>query len=171
MHTRIPGSAFAPVMAVVIGFGTVISEAHEGSIVTWGYNDYGQCDVPPPNSDFVAIAAGGYFSMGLKWSGSIVAWGNNTYGQCDVPEPNEGFVAIAAGTTHGLGLRAAGVAMIGDLNCDGAVNFDDIQPFVRALAGEAEYLTYYPGCRWLNADCDEDGDVDFDDIAAFVGLF
>ena len=40
-----------------------------------GYNNYGQCNVPSPNTGFVAVAAGGYHSLGLKEDGSIVAWG------------------------------------------------------------------------------------------------
>jgi len=60
--------------------------------------------------------------------------------------------------------------VLGDLDCDGDVDFDDINPFVLALSGEAAYLAEYPACQWLNADCDEDGDVDSDDINAFVSL-
>jgi len=58
----------------------------------------------------------------------------------------------------------------GDLDCDGDVDFDDINPFVLALSGEADYAAQYPACHWLNADCDTDGDVDFDDINPFVTL-
>jgi len=58
----------------------------------------------------------------------------------------------------------------GDVDCDGDVDFDDINPFVLALSGEAAYLAQYPHCRWLQADCDSDGDVDFDDINPFVSL-
>jgi hypothetical protein len=79
-----------------------------GSIVAWGMNDYGECDVPPPNEDFVSIAAGYCHSLGLRPDGSIVAWGCNDYGQCDVPEPNSDFVAVAAGNHHSLGLKADG---------------------------------------------------------------
>jgi hypothetical protein len=57
----------------------------------------------------------------------------------------------------------------GDLNCDGVVDFGDIDPFVEALS--------YPGgenwpfdCPWLTADCNRDGDVTFDDIDPFVAL-
>ncbi len=59
----------------------------------------------------------------------------------------------------------------GDLNCDGAVDFDDINAFVLALSGQADYESEYPDCNWFNADCNTDGDVDFDDINAFVSLF
>jgi len=59
---------------------------------------------------------------------------------------------------------------LGDLDCDGDVDFDDINPFVLALSGQAAYTAQYPDCVWYNADCDEDGDVDFDDINPFVSL-
>jgi len=59
---------------------------------------------------------------------------------------------------------------VGDLDCDADVDFDDINPFVLALSGEAAYLAEYPQCVWLNADCNGDGAVDFDDINAFVAL-
>ncbi len=58
----------------------------------------------------------------------------------------------------------------GDLNCDGHVNFDDIDPFVLALSGRGVYESSYPNCIWMNADCNADGAVGFDDIDAFVLL-
>ncbi len=59
----------------------------------------------------------------------------------------------------------------GDVNCDGAIDFDDINPFVEALVGPvtrcwAKRLE----CRYLNADCNGDCVVDFDDINPFVRL-
>ena len=38
----------------------------DGSIVAWGRNTYGQCDVPAPNTGFTAIAAGADHGLGLK---------------------------------------------------------------------------------------------------------
>ena len=80
----------------------------DGSIVAWGWCDYGQCDVPAPNAYFVAVAAGEMHGLALKADGSISAWGWNDYGECDVPEPNEDFIALAAGDKHSLGLKADG---------------------------------------------------------------
>lgn len=62
------------------------------------------------------------------------------------------------------------IRLLGDLNCDGRVDFDDIDAFVLALSGQGGYYGRYPDCRWLNADCDQDGDVDFDDVDPFVAL-
>lgn len=56
----------------------------------------------------------------------------------------------------------------GDMNCDGAINFSDIDPFVLALQGEAAYAAQYPDCFWLNADTNGDAAVDFADIDPFV---
>ncbi len=60
--------------------------------------------------------------------------------------------------------------MLGDLNCDGVVNFDDINPFVLALSNPAGYQAAYPDCDILNGDCNGDGVVTFDDINPFVAL-
>jgi hypothetical protein len=56
----------------------------------------------------------------------------------------------------------------GDVDCDGDVDFFDIDPFVTALSGPVAYYTAYPNCNWLNADTSCNGAVDFFDIDAFV---
>ncbi|MBN1393011.1 MAG: hypothetical protein JW947_09445, partial [Sedimentisphaerales bacterium] len=95
-----------------------------GSIVAWGNNASGQCDVPVPNTDFIAIAAGHLHSLGLKSDGSIAAWGLTSNGRCDVPAPNSGFTAVSAGGSHSLGIKSgldkvdSGV-LFGDINGDG----------------------------------------------------
>jgi hypothetical protein len=58
----------------------------------------------------------------------------------------------------------------GDLNCDGVVDFGDINPFVQALSDPGGYEAAYPGCNIRHGDCNGDGFVDFDDINAFVAL-
>ncbi|MFC1572375.1 hypothetical protein ACFL6M_02140 [Candidatus Eisenbacteria bacterium] len=78
----------------------------DGSILAWGLNEDGQCVVPAPNTDFVAVAGGAYHSLGLKSDGRIVAWGDKSDGQCDVPSPNARFLAIAGGRSHSLGVRS-----------------------------------------------------------------
>jgi hypothetical protein len=60
-----------------------------------------------------------------------------------------------------LGLR-------GDVNCDGDVDFGDINPFVMALTNPAAYDAAYPGCPLANRDINGDGLVDFGDINPFV---
>lgn len=37
-----------------------------GYNIAWGWNDDGHCNVPGPNNDFVAVAGGGYHSLGIR---------------------------------------------------------------------------------------------------------
>lgn|GEM_PF-6552999 len=83
--------------------------------------------------------------------------------------PNTGACCYENGTCA-LVTRAECIARAGDLNCDGLLNFDDIDAFVLALGGQAGYEAAWPDCRWQNADCNGDGSVDFDDIDAFVSV-
>jgi M6 family metalloprotease-like protein len=142
----------------------------DGSIAAWGYNGDGECNVPAPNTGFTAVAGGMYHSLGLKVDGSIVAWGANDYGQCNVPAPNTGFTAVATGYEHSLGLKGY---VRGDLNCDDAVNLDDIPHFVQALVDPAGYDADHDGapyllCNRMAADMDGDTLIDGRDIPGFV---
>ncbi len=60
--------------------------------------------------------------------------------------------------------------LVGDLNCDGAANFGDINPFVLYLSDYAAWQATFPGCNPANADINGDGSVDFGDINPFVTL-
>jgi hypothetical protein len=60
--------------------------------------------------------------------------------------------------------------VLGDMNCDGVVDFDDINPFVLALSNPNAWQAAYPECYLLNGDCNGDGVVDFDDINPFVAI-
>jgi hypothetical protein len=76
--------------------------------------------------------------------------------------------------TAGYALYAATVrtsapqGLRGDMNCDGSVDFNDIDPFVTALISQDDYEAQYPDCNYFNGDINEDGSVDFNDIDGFV---
>lgn len=55
-----------------------------------------------------------------------------------------------------------------DLNCDGAVDFFDIDPFILALFDPSGYAAQFPDCDLRSADANQDGDVNFFDIDAFL---
>jgi hypothetical protein len=118
--------------------------------VAWGEDLSGQCDVPEPNEDFVAVAAGGGWelwplappgpryahSLGLKSDGSIVAWGDSIYDMCNVPEPNADFVGVAAGLNHSLGLKSDGTVVAWGCNRYGECDVPEPNAdFVAVAAG------------------------------------
>lgn len=51
----------------------------------------------------------------------------------------------------------------GDVNCDGAVDFGDVNPFVAVLGGATP-------CDFDTADVNGDGEIDFADINPFIAL-
>jgi RHS repeat-associated protein len=113
----------------------------DGSIVAWGYNGYGQCTVPIPNTGFIGVTAGSYHNLGLKADGSIVAWGNNGQGQCNVPTPNSGFLAVVGGYEHSLGLKADGSIVAWGLNSSGQCTVPVPNTgFIAMAAGERQSL-------------------------------
>jgi hypothetical protein len=58
----------------------------------------------------------------------------------------------------------------GDTNCDGCVDFADVNRFILALVDPDEYAAQVPYCQALNADCNENGSVGFEDVNPFVEL-
>ncbi|MEW6251024.1 MAG: hypothetical protein AB1716_10285 [Planctomycetota bacterium] len=96
-----------------------------------------------------------YGDFWLSLTPSKVAWGDGVYN--------------AASLARWDYLRF-GVLKLGDLNCDGRIDFQDINPFVLAVIDPAGYEQVYPRCSRNLADCNVDGYVDFSDINPFVQL-
>ena len=59
---------------------------------------------------------------------------------------------------------------VGDVNCDMAIDFGDINPFILALTNPSAYAIMYANCNIMNADINGDGSVDFGDINPFIVL-
>lgn len=90
-------------------------------------------------------------------------------------DPDSTVLAQSAGGADGyVTTLQCGVGVAppcpGDLNCDGQVDFAEVDLFAFALQGQAVWDAAFPGCPWLNADCNGDGTVDFADIDPFVAL-
>ncbi|TWT45394.1 Outer membrane protein assembly factor BamB precursor [Phycisphaerae bacterium RAS1] len=84
-----------------------------------------------------------------------------------------GSPALADGAAFSFGsggLFALAGDPLGDMNCDGAVDVLDINPFVLALFDPLAYDVLYPGCNMQNADANGDEQVNVLDINAFVDL-
>lgn len=76
--------------------------------------------------------------------------------------------ATASGSNKNLKLIRK--MSLGDLNCDGAIDTFDIEPFITALLSPTEYLARYPTCDPSLADIDQDGAVNAFDIEPFAQL-
>ena len=108
---------------------------------------------------------------GLANDGAVISVFNND----DVFVGDDGWVYFTADLQASNGSGPLGQAYLrvlapicrGDMNCDGIVDFFDIDPLVLAFSFPGG-VDYPLDCYWLAGDCDEDGDVDFFDIDPFV---
>jgi len=115
-----------------------------------------------------------------SWA-SIATLGSNITGtsfEITGRTPGDYFYRVrGANPEHGFGdycaLSLTNVesnVLPGDLNCDGSIDFGDINPFVLILADPAAWQAAYPGCAWQNGDINADSTVDFGDINPFIAL-
>lgn len=103
-------SGWNDIIVVAAGYSHVLGLRRDGTVVSAGENDYGQCDVTEWN-DIIFIAADGENSFGLRRDGTVIAVGKNNYGQCDV-EYWERIVSISASRAAITGIREDGVIHI-----------------------------------------------------------
>ena len=76
---------------------------------------------------------------------------------------------LVAGT-QGRGAWTVRIGATGDINCDGSIDFGDIDPFVLALTDPTTYAERYAECHIELADLSGDGLVNNGDIDPFVAL-
>ena len=82
------------------GYGHSIAITGNGTIRSWGDNQFGQCETPLDLSPCVRVAGGSGFTVALQVDGTVKAWGNNFYGQCNIPPGLGSCAAIARGNAH-----------------------------------------------------------------------
>ena len=79
-----------------------------GDAVCWGFNTYGQCEVPASATNLVDVSAGWLHSAAISGDGCAVCWGSNGHGQCQPSADATGLVAVACGWYHNVALRNDG---------------------------------------------------------------
>jgi len=118
------------VAKVAAGWKHRLALLEDGSVVAWGRNLEGQCNVPAGLMGVVGMSAGVFHSLALLEDGSVVAWGDDEEGQCDVPEGLTGVVAVAAGMEHSLALLEDGSVVAwgsdGEGQCDVPAGLTDV---------------------------------------------
>ena len=121
--------------AIAAGGNFGVALRANGTIATWGDNTHGQCDLPSPNSDFIAIGAGQFHWVGLKSDGSIVCGGFILGGDITPPTGTD-FVAISAGHRHCLALKTDGSVVGWGINASGEIDCPTSKNFVAIAAGQ-----------------------------------
>lgn len=71
------------IAAISVGLHHSVGLKGDGTVVAFGENSCGQCDVWSWR-DIIAVSAGFGYTLGLKADGTVVAVGDNQRGQCNV---------------------------------------------------------------------------------------
>jgi len=107
--------------------------------------------------------------VGTASAVSVTFWGTNTpLSPCVDPVDPWGWCYSAFSTDLISPIATSG--LLGDMDIDGDVDFDDIDDFVLGLNSEPNYFALYGMSPAVHGDMNQDGVQDFDDIAPFVGL-
>lgn len=96
-------------LAQVAGFSQ--TPPPSGSVVAWGYNEYGQTTVPTGLGRVTAIAAGAWHTVAVKADGTVAAWGRNNTSQLNIPLGLTGVKSVAGGEGHTLALKTDGTVV------------------------------------------------------------
>ena len=122
-------------VAIAAGDAHGLALRSDGTVVAWGQNSDGQCDVPA--GTFEVIGAGADFSLAIRTDGSIAAWGKDTQGQVSHAPRGNDFVAVDGGEFFAVALRADGSIVAWGNNRWGQVSdAPGDKGFVAVVAGD-----------------------------------
>jgi len=125
----LPVYFFLDVIEIAAGFNHTVALISDGSVWTWGFNDYGQLgngtfassNLPVAvlaSTSAVSIAAGGNHTVARLSDGTILSWGDNSSGQLgDGTNTNRNTPVSAAGITGAVSVAAGAnhtVVRLGD---------------------------------------------------------
>ncbi|MEI6274043.1 MAG: hypothetical protein WCQ03_11290, partial [Phycisphaerae bacterium] len=103
--------------------GFTLAIQTNGNVRAWGFNDWGQCNVPSDLGICTRIAAGAWHSVAIQNNGKVRAWGWNVNGCCDVPSDLGACTQVAAGPDFTVALQASGTVRAWGYNGQGQCNF------------------------------------------------
>ena len=110
----------------------VVALNKEGTVVAFGDNQAGQCDVFSWTR-VAGISAGNAHTVGLLIDGSVNAVGANDQGQCNVGNWND-IVGICTGGKHTIGLKENGTVVATGDNSFGQCDVDHWKDIVAVCA-------------------------------------
>ena len=99
-----PPAHLGTVTAIAASESHIVALLHDGTVVAWGDNSRGACDVPADLGPVVAVAAGDHFSVVLLADGRVRGWGDNSKGQYNFPNdlPNVRQISTSFDETYVL---------------------------------------------------------------------
>jgi len=109
---------------IAAGYYHALYQKPDGTLGAWGFNFYGQTNIPPTLGKVISFDAGQYFSVAVKENGTVVAWGLSG-AQTTVPSGLSGVVEVATGQNHTIALKSDGTVVCWGSNSNGQTTVPD----------------------------------------------
>src|SRR5689334_6034708 len=86
------GVSFAMGVLVALSMSVFAAWSQPVTVVAWGSNQYGECNVPADLTNAVSISASSGYNIALRSTGTLQDWGGNGY---PVPPGVSGVSAVS----------------------------------------------------------------------------
>ena len=164
--------------ACCLGGTTCIDNVAEQACVDFGGTYQGNGSTCAAGCDYADCNANGVWdAVDIEGCTSADCQPNGVPDECDVDPSDPDGNGLVSPDADGDGVPDECVGpplCAGDVNCDGVVDYGDIDYFVAALSCVGGDPSCWPpggvpvDCPWLNGDCNGDGNVTYADIDPFV---
>ena len=149
LMSGLPASAYEGVgnERVSAGANHSVSIKSDGTLFSWGRNDYGQLGLGDTTSrntptqvgtdnKWVSVSAGGYHSLAIKSDGTLFSWGWNEYGELGLGDTtsrnapaqvgvDNKWVSVSGGGYHTLAIKSDGTLFSWGFNNLGELGLGD----------------------------------------------
>lgn len=159
---------WSDIVYVADGHNHKVGVQDNGTVVAYGSNDGGQCEVNEWE-DIVQVAAGLEFTIGLRSDGTCIATGENDHGECEV-SAWDNIKSISAGNAHTVGLRDNGTVVATGFNKDGNCDVSGWKDIVAISAGAYHTVGLKKDGSVVAIGRNDDGQCDVSDWKDIVAI-
>ena len=107
----IPKLAQSRVASVSAGYAHGLALKTDGSVVCWGNNFYGQCNIPTKLKGIKQVAGGQDHTLVRLTNSTVKGYGRNTVSQITIPPTLGAVTDISAGCDHSMAIKPDGTVV------------------------------------------------------------
>jgi len=161
----LPIEGWTSIVQVAAGEFHAVGLKSDGTVVSVGNNDWGQCNTGDWK-DITQVAASWLHTVGLKSDGTVVATGQNGGGVLDVGEWKD-IVQVSTCYEQTLGLKSEGTVVAVGSNSYGQLDVEGWRDIVQVSAGQYFSVGLKSDGTVVVAPADE---LNFQDVGDWTGI-